>query len=124
MAVLTMSPQADGKLIIGGDFTSVGGSPRHYVARLNADGLLDTSFQPDIALTFGGVLAVQTEVDGNVLVGGDYTTVDGVSRVNLARLKPDGSLDPNFDTGTGPSMPGRRHPHPRVRCLASRAYGN
>ena len=52
---------------------------------------------------YGGVLAVQTEVDGKVLVAGDYTTADGVSRKNLARLNANGSLDTSFNPGTGPS---------------------
>ncbi len=99
----TMSLQPDGKTVIGSQFTSVGGTNRIFVARLNTDGSLDNSFQPNIALGFGGVLAVQTEVDGKVYVGGDFSTVDGVSRINLARLNADGSLDMSFSVGSGAS---------------------
>ena len=38
--------QPDGKTIIGGDFTHVGGVARNHLARLNADGSLDTGFAP------------------------------------------------------------------------------
>jgi hypothetical protein len=35
--------QADGKVIIGGDFTVIGSTARNRIARLNADGSLDTA---------------------------------------------------------------------------------
>ena len=43
--------QADGKILIGGDFTMLlpnGGATitRNYIARLNPDGTLDTTFNP------------------------------------------------------------------------------
>src|SRR5437870_2283384 len=82
-SVVALSLQPDGKILIGGDFTAIGGVTRNYIARLNADGSLDTSFQPNIALTYGGVLALKTEVDGKCLVCGECTMADGVSRKNL-----------------------------------------
>ncbi|MCI0475522.1 MAG: delta-60 repeat domain-containing protein, partial [Anaerolineales bacterium] len=45
--VYALALQADGKILIGGDFTSVGGTTRNYVARLNANGTLDDSFDPN-----------------------------------------------------------------------------
>ena len=101
--VTSTSLQPDGKTVIGGAFTSVGGTNRIFVARLNSDGSLDNSFQPNITLSFGSVLAVQTEVDGKIYVGGSFSTVDGLSRNNLARLNGDGSLDMSFSVGSGSS---------------------
>src|SRR5262245_41608506 len=43
--------QTDGKIVIGGDFISVGGVGRNNLARLSTDGTLDTSLNPDIYLT-------------------------------------------------------------------------
>src|SRR5439155_468816 len=83
---------------------------------------LDASFTPDIALGYGGVIAVQTEVDGKVLVSGDYTTVDGMPRKNLARLNANGSLDTSFNPGTGPSTTINGQV-PRVRGIAIQADG-
>jgi uncharacterized delta-60 repeat protein len=94
--VLAMSLQTDGKVVIGGYFTKIGVDPRNYIARLNSNGSLDSSFQPNIALVFGGVTAVQTEVDGKVIVGGYFTTVDNLSRKDIARLNSDGRLDTNY----------------------------
>src|SRR5205823_1631102 len=68
--VVSVSLQPDGKVVIGSNFTKFAGVPSIYLARLNGNGSLDTSFQPNITLVLGGVLAVQTEVDGNVVVGG------------------------------------------------------
>ena len=39
--------QADGKILIGGGFTTIGGVARNRIARLNPDGSLDTGFDPN-----------------------------------------------------------------------------
>src|ERR1035438_912403 len=38
--------QPDGRILVGGSFTTLGGQPRSCVGRLNADGTLDTAFNP------------------------------------------------------------------------------
>ena len=61
--------QPDGKVLIGGQFTSYNGTSRNYIARLNADGSLDASFNPGVgASSFVYSLALQP--DGKVLIGG------------------------------------------------------
>src|SRR6185503_8240624 len=45
--VVATAVQADGKILIGGDFTSVLGAARNNIARLNPDGTLDTVFNPN-----------------------------------------------------------------------------
>jgi uncharacterized delta-60 repeat protein len=103
--VLALSPQPNGKVVIGGYFTAIGGVVQRYVARLTGDGSLDSSFQPNIALTFDfrGVLTLQTAVDGKVLVAGSFATIDGFPRKDLARLNADGSLDTTFQVGSSSS---------------------
>ena len=44
--VSVVAAQADGKAIIGGDFSLVNGVSRSNLARVNADGSLDTTFNP------------------------------------------------------------------------------
>src|SRR4051794_37909014 len=44
--ILSASLQTDGKIIIAGEFTSVGTNSRNHIARLNADGSLDQTFDP------------------------------------------------------------------------------
>ncbi|TMP96417.1 MAG: hypothetical protein E6L09_15070, partial [Verrucomicrobia bacterium] len=119
--IVSLSLQTDGKIVVGSNFTQFAGVPRIYVARLNSDGSLDGSFQPNITLIFGGVLAVQTEVDGKVLVGGEFTSVNGVSTKNLTRLNADGFRDSSF-LASNPSA--GRNQNPRVRGVAIQADGN
>src|SRR5687768_14205093 len=65
-----------------------------------ADGDLDTSFDPGAGA--GGVVqATAVQPDGKIVLGGGFATYDGVSRLRLARVNPDGTLDPSFDPGTG-----------------------
>ena len=64
--------QADGKAIIGGEFTTVKGLVRNGVARLNADGSLDTHFNASIDSSYDEyygyaiVASVAVQADGTV----------------------------------------------------------
>jgi len=66
--VKTMVLQADGKVIIGGKFTSINGTPRNRIARLHANGTLDTSFNAD-GLATTEVQGIMLQGDGRLLVG-------------------------------------------------------
>jgi hypothetical protein len=63
--IWAMAVQADGKIIIGGDFTAVGGVARNYLARLNEDGTLDTAFTNGAD---GNVRCLAMQADGKILV--------------------------------------------------------
>ncbi|HMR49287.1 MAG TPA: hypothetical protein PKE40_08680 [Arachnia sp.] len=90
--------QADGKIIVTGDFTTVDNVSRNRIARLNTNGSLDTTFDPGVGLNGTGY-AVAVQADGKIVVAGDFTTVNGVARDNIARLNTDGSLDTTFNPG-------------------------
>ena len=92
--------QSDGKIIIGGDFTEVGGVSRNRIARLNDDGSLDTSFDPGTGVDFE-LFSMTLQSDGKIIIGGSFNNVDGVGRNHIARLNTDGTLDTSFDPGTG-----------------------
>jgi uncharacterized delta-60 repeat protein len=91
--------QADGRVLIGGGFDIVNSEARNRIARLNQDGTLDNSFQNAMLGANDWVRTLALQTDGKLLVGGDFTMVDGVSRNRLARLNPDGSLDETFQHG-------------------------
>lgn len=92
--VWSMITQPNGKVIIGGDFNTVGGVTRNHLARLNADGTLDSSFNPNVNEL---VTCIALQADGKIIIGGEFTTVGGSSRPGLARLQPGGSLETSFN---------------------------
>jgi uncharacterized delta-60 repeat protein len=97
--VLSTTVQPDGKIVIGGMFTGVGGQQRYYFARLLTNGALDFSFNINVAGSFyanGFVYNTTLQADGKIMLGGQFTTVNGVARGGLARLNADGSLDTGF----------------------------
>ena len=91
--VYAVAAQADGKVLIGGDFTTVNGTGRNRIARLNGDGTLDTGFDPGAGANYW-VSAVAIQADGKVLIGGGFDTVDGTARKRIARLN--GATPPVF----------------------------
>jgi uncharacterized delta-60 repeat protein len=101
--VAELGLQPDGKIVIGGDFGLVNGSSQARVARLNADGSRDTTFNTGVGAD-RIVTSVAIAPDGKIMLGGLFTTINWVSRPKIARLNPDGSLDTIFNAGTpGPN---------------------
>lgn len=98
--VLAMAVQPDGKILIGGSFTTVASTPRNFLARLNADGSLDAAFNPGADAT---VQSIAVQPDGKILVAGLFTGLGGglgtTGRQYIGRLNADGSLDAAFDPG-------------------------
>ncbi len=95
--------QADGKIIIGGYFSIYNGISRNSIARLNADGSLDTSFNSNFG-DYASVHDIAIQGDGKTLIGGSFSTYNGVSRNNIARLNANGTLDTTFNPGSGANM--------------------
>ena len=83
-----------GKVVVaGGDLQRVGGVRQSYLARLNADGSLDTSWNP--APNYG-VGALWVDAAGMLYVGGSFSSIAGQPRAGLARFNAAGVLDPNW----------------------------
>ncbi|TNE80423.1 MAG: T9SS type A sorting domain-containing protein [Bacteroidetes bacterium] len=94
--------QADGKLLVGGQFESFNGNETYYIARLNLDGSLDAGFSSQFEDSWGAkVAAIAIQADGKIVIGGSFSEINGVSRNNIARLNSDGSLDEIFDPASG-----------------------
>ena len=91
--VRALLEQADGKILVGGDFTNVSVGPRNYLARLNSDGTVDTTFVPEAD---GPIYSLAMQTDGQVLVGGAFGCFGGESHTNLARLSVGGTVDSGF----------------------------
>src|SRR3982750_3317056 len=95
--------QPDGKILLGGDFTTLapnGGLlvTRNRIARLNPDGTLDTAFNPNAD---NSVYAIAVQADGKILVGGGFTSIGGQTRNSIARLDATTGLADSFDPNAG-----------------------
>jgi uncharacterized delta-60 repeat protein len=99
--------QADGKVVAVGRFSFMQNNPtKQYIARLNSDGSLDTSFSAVIGITarppyLPGVYTVKIQPDGKILIGGTISAVNGVPRNYYARLNSNGSLDTTLNAIPG-----------------------
>ena len=99
-AVRDVVSQVDGKVLIGGEFTTVANINRKYIARLAKDGQLDGSFVMEEELD-GPVYAMAVQPDGAILVGGGFENLGEFRRSRLARLLPNGAIDPTFESVHG-----------------------
>ncbi len=106
--------QVDGKILVGGSFSTLGGQPRSFIGRLNANGTLDTAFNPGAD---GPVNCLAVQPDGKFLVGGSFKTLGGQPCNYLGRLNSDGTLDSTFNPGIG------GYSFCTVFCLALQADG-
>jgi uncharacterized delta-60 repeat protein len=93
--------QPDGKILVGGIFNTVANVDRHNIVRLNLDGTIDDSFDPHAN---DDVRAIAVQPDGRIVIAGSFTTLapnggGAVTRHYIARLNPDGTVDPAFDPG-------------------------
>ncbi len=84
--VFSIAVQADGKVLAGGSFTSIGGQSRNSIARLDATTGLADSFNPNAPFA---VYNIALQADGKFLVGGDFPSIGGQSRIGFARLNND-----------------------------------
>jgi hypothetical protein len=91
--VLALALSADGsRLLVGGDFTLLGGVTRSRLAGVNpVTGAIDPSFNPGAD---GAVRVMAGAPDGRLYLGGDFTHVAGHPRARLAALTSAGAADP------------------------------
>ena len=93
--VHSLARQADGKILIAGNFTQVNGIPRSLIARVKADGGLDESFDPGTGFDAPPDHLV-LQADGKIIASGAFDLYNGVPRPHIARINGDGSLDAGF----------------------------
>jgi uncharacterized delta-60 repeat protein len=96
--VHALATQPDGKVLVGGFFSSFDGMPRQNLVRLNPDSTVDSSFGPGLIID-GSVRALWVQSDGKILIAGFIRSVNGVARGRVARLNADGTLDLSFNAG-------------------------
>jgi uncharacterized delta-60 repeat protein len=96
-SVRSTAIQPDGKILVGGNFTTFNGATRNRLVRLNPDGTEDASFYTNLGSGFNGeVQSMTVQADGKILVGGSFTNLNGASRGSLVRLNANGTEDTAF----------------------------
>src|SRR5439155_3015411 len=87
----------DGRILIGGNITQIEGYKRNQAARLDANGKLDTTFNPAFP-AFGDnfVYAIAVQSDGRILIGARLPSGTTTSGWGLVRLQPNGDSDTTF----------------------------
>ena len=95
--------QSDGKIIIGGSFTTLNSVSRIRLVRLNSDGTLDSAFYTNLGTSVlnGSVATVNVQSDGKILLTGQFSSFNGNSRGGIFRLNSDGTEDTTFATNIG-----------------------
>jgi uncharacterized delta-60 repeat protein len=114
---VAVATDGSGDVYAGGNFISYNGTSRVNLARINADGSLDTGFA--VGTGFDGIVravAAATDGSGDVYVGGDFANYNGTAAPRIIRLNPDGTVDAGFDVGTGTAG--------AVHCLEVAADGS
>ncbi len=96
--VRALAIQADGKILLAGEFTLVGPLPRNRLGRVLADGSVDADFGP---IPDGVTNDLLVQSDGRILVAGNFQNIDGVPRGRFARLNSDGTIDSTFEPASG-----------------------
>jgi uncharacterized delta-60 repeat protein len=103
--VKAIAVQPDGKILIGGGFSAYNGAAAGGIARLNANGTFDASFDPGSGVDYA-VEAIALQADGRILVGGDFNTFNGadLSKTHLVRVNADGGLDTGYYPVSGVNL--------------------
>ncbi len=93
------------KIILGGDFSEFDGVTSGNIACLNTDGTVDTNFSsfatPGFTVFLNSNLAevnaLEVLPDDFIMVGGEFSEVDGFIRPGIARIFPEGFISRTFD---------------------------
>lgn len=97
-SVNAITQQSDGKIFVGGYFDDCNGVPVNNLVRLNANGVLDLTFDPGTGPD-GSVNCMAVQTDGRLVIGGrffSYNSDEGFTHAFLARIASNGSLDTLF----------------------------
>ena len=126
-AVRAIVVQPDGKIVVGGSFTSFNDLPHEYLVRLNPNGSVDPTFVgPDFSQAYNWkVSALALQPDNKILVGGRFFfgAETLTQKSGIIRLLPNGSLDASFVTDRGASAFGNPGWIQEVKTIALQRNG-
>ncbi len=94
--------QSNGKIIVVGSFTSYNGTTANRITKLNSDGTLDDFFTSGGSRANNEVKAVAIQSASNIIIGGAFTSYNGIAQNRITRLNiSDGSSPFPLSIGTG-----------------------
>jgi uncharacterized delta-60 repeat protein len=99
-SVYVIKLDANEKPLVGGEFSLYSGSSARYIARVNTDGTLDTTFTTGTGFN-AYVSTIVTASDGKIYAAGNFTTYSGSTANRVIRINSNGTYDRTFNTGTG-----------------------
>lgn len=99
--IYTTYIQPDGKIIVGGSFTTFNGLSSGRIIRLNTDGSYDSTFNSSIGATTGIIYDISPQADGKIIIVGSFTKYNNSTINRIARILSNGDLDTTFITGSG-----------------------
>lgn len=87
---------ATGKMYIAGEFTTFNGASVNKIIRLNSNGSIDTTFNSGTgtahtntsSFVWNAIHDLKRQGDGKVILGGLFTSYNGVSALNITRIQP------------------------------------
>ena len=98
--VFTINTLSNDSSILTGAFTTYATTSSNYIAKINSEGVLDTSF--NVGAGFGNIVYKSTlQSDGKLIAAGEFITYSGSTANRLARINTDGALDTTFNPGSG-----------------------
>jgi uncharacterized delta-60 repeat protein len=102
--IRSIAIQSDGKILVGGGFSSWNGTTVGRIVRLNSDGTRDTAFTTNTGTGANSVVgfnSIAIQSDGKIVVGGGFSRWSGTIVNRIVRLNSDGTRDTAFNTNTG-----------------------
>jgi uncharacterized delta-60 repeat protein len=96
--------QNDGQILLGGDFTNYNNTNINRLIRLNTNGTIDTTFTVPGTGFNNAVFAIASQLNGKIVVGGSFTTYNGLQARRLFRLNQDGTSDNSLVTNVGSTV--------------------
>ena len=98
--IRSVTQLANGQALIEGTIRNINGINDQTLLLLNSNGTIDTSFLPVIQAN-GEVKTMARQADGKIVVGGEFTEINGQNARRLARFNANGTLDTTFQPGSG-----------------------
>lgn len=100
--IFDMHVQADGKIILVGEFTKFNGTGANRIVRLLPDGTVDGSFNVGAGAD-GTIATICATTSGKFILGGFFSNFNGTAAPRIAAVDGTGKVDAGFKIdGTGP----------------------